>query len=53
MQLIKELHREHSNVDGLVVLLDTCYAGVGAADAAAKWVTELRGTLRFEVLKQP
>jgi Tetratricopeptide repeat/NACHT domain len=50
VQLIKELHRKDSNVDGLVVLLDACYAGVGAADAAAKWVTELAGTLRFEFL---
>jgi hypothetical protein len=50
IQLIKELHREHSDVDGLVVLLDTCYSGVAAAGAAAHWVRELGGTLRFEVL---
>ena len=50
VQLIKELHRNYSNVDGLVVLLDACHSGVGAAGAAAKWVGELGGTLRFEVL---
>ena len=50
VQVIKELHCIYSNVDGLVVLLDACHAGVGAAGAAAKWVGELGGTLRFEVL---
>jgi hypothetical protein len=50
VQLIKEQHRRYSNVDGLMVLLDPCHAGVGAAEAAAKWVGELGGTLRFEVL---
>ena len=50
VQLIKELHGQHSHLDGLVVLLDTCYSGVAAAAAAGKWVGELAGTLRFEVL---
>ena len=50
VQLIKELHREHSFLDGLIVLIDTCYAGVAATGAAAKWVGELQGTLRFEML---
>jgi hypothetical protein len=50
IQLIKELHRKHSDVDGLVVLLDTCYSGLAASGAAAQWVKELGGTLRFEVL---
>src|SRR4051812_40873123 len=50
VQLFKEQHRKSSYVDGLVVLLDACFAGIAAADAAAKWVTELAGTLRFEVL---
>ncbi|WP_316227997.1 tetratricopeptide repeat protein [Bradyrhizobium sp. SZCCHNR3015] len=51
-QFIKELHRKHSYVDGLVVLLDACHAGVGAADAATRWVSELLGIgpLRFEFL---
>ncbi|MGH7965542.1 MAG: hypothetical protein ACRERD_27645, partial [Candidatus Binatia bacterium] len=40
----------HSNLDGLVVLLDTSFSGVAAAGAAAQWVSELAGTLRFEVL---
>jgi Tetratricopeptide repeat/NACHT domain len=50
VQLIKELHREHSYVDGLVVLLDTCYAGVAATGAATQWTRGLHGTLRFEML---
>ena len=50
VQLIKELHSLHSDLDGLVVLLDTCYSGVAAAAAADKWGSELEGTLRFEVL---
>jgi tetratricopeptide (TPR) repeat protein len=50
VHLIKELHRRHSDVDGLVVLLDSCYSGVAASGAAAQWVGALGGTLRFEVL---
>jgi hypothetical protein len=50
VQLITELHRRHSDVDGLVALLDCCYSGVAAAGAAARWVSALHGTLRFEVL---
>jgi hypothetical protein len=50
VQLVKELHRRHSFVDGLVVLLDCCYSGVAAAGAAAQWVGALGGRLRFEVL---
>jgi hypothetical protein len=44
------LHQIYSMVDGLVVLLDTCYSGVAAAGAANEWVNELRGELRFELL---
>jgi hypothetical protein len=50
VQLITELHRQHSLLDGLVLLLDTCYSGVAAAGAAARWVGGLSGTLRFEIL---
>jgi len=52
VQLIKELHGIHSNVDGLIVLLDACDSGVAAAGAAThwNWIGELMGTLRFEVL---
>ena len=32
-----------SGLDGLVVLIDTCSSGVGALEAAAKWVRELEG----------
>jgi hypothetical protein len=50
VQLVKELHRRHAGLDGLVVLLDSCSSGVGGAAAAAHWVQELAGSLRFEVL---
>ncbi len=50
IQLIKELHDENSNLDGLVVLLDTCNSGVAAAGASNRWVRELSGALRFEML---
>jgi tetratricopeptide (TPR) repeat protein len=50
VQRIKDLHGFHSNVDGLIVLLDTCYSGFAATEAAAQWVSELTDTLRFEVL---
>ncbi len=49
VQLVKEQHRLHP-VDGLVVLIDTCFSGVGALAAATYWVSELEGALRFEVL---
>ncbi len=49
VQLVKEQHRLHPG-DGLVVLIDTCFSGVGALAAATYWVSELEGDLRFEVL---
>src|SRR5271157_1313793 len=49
-QLIKTVLGVHSGLDGLVVLIDTCFAGAGALEAAAKWIWELEGALRFEVL---
>lgn len=50
VQLIRELYGRHSFVDGLVVLLDACYAGVAAAGAAARWVGKLGANSRFVVL---
>ena len=50
VQLVKEQHRLHPGLDGLVVLIDTCFSGVGALAAATYWVSELEGDLRFEVL---
>jgi len=50
VQLVKEQHRRHPGLDGLVVLIDTCSSGVGALAAATDWVSELEGDLRFEVL---
>ncbi len=50
VNLVKEQYRIHSNLDGLVALIDACYSGAGATDAAANWVRELSGTLRFELL---
>src|SRR5262249_23748084 len=50
VQRVKELYRVHSNVDGLVLLLDTCFSGVAAASAASEWVRDLVGKLRFQIL---
>ena len=49
-QLIKTVLGVHSGLDGLVVLIDTCFAGAARLEAAAKWIWELKGRLRFEVL---
>lgn len=50
-QRIKELLGEYSLVDGLVVLLDTCHAGIAAEQAAASWVKIVgQAGKRFEVL---
>ena len=35
VQRIKELYRVYSNIDGLILLLDTCSSGVAAASAAS------------------
>ncbi|HEY5870211.1 MAG TPA: tetratricopeptide repeat protein [Candidatus Tectomicrobia bacterium] len=50
VQLITEIHKVYSRLDGLVLLLDTCSSGVAAAGAAAQWVKGLSGTFRFEIL---
>jgi Tetratricopeptide repeat len=50
VQRVKELYRLHSSVDGMVLLLDTCYSGVAAKAAASAWVSELEGDLRFQLL---
>src|SRR5262249_55253446 len=50
VQRVQELFGHYSSVDGLVLLLDTCYSGVAAAAASSAWVRELEGRLRFEVL---
>ena len=50
-QVLKELLRDSSNLDGLIVLLDTCYAGIGASEAA-RWqeVGLGRHLRRYEIL---
>jgi hypothetical protein len=48
---IKELAKSTSgHLDGLCVLIDTCYSGVAGISAAHAWIAGLKGTLRFEVL---
>ncbi|UMP03838.1 FHA domain-containing protein [Amycolatopsis sp. EV170708-02-1] len=37
-QRIKELLGRHSMLDGLVILLDTCHAGIGARQAGQRWL---------------
>jgi hypothetical protein len=48
-QIIKQ-RPAHPYDDGLIVLLDACYSGEIAWDAAKYWVRSLEGRLRFEVL---
>jgi hypothetical protein len=48
--LIKGEHRIHSNLDGLLVLIDACFSGMGAINAATTLVRDLEGKLRFVVL---
>jgi hypothetical protein len=50
VQHIAELQPNHSNVDGLVVLVDACYSGQAAAAAARQWQSTLADDLRYEVL---
>ena len=49
--LIMETHDTTAGqVDGFGVLVDACYAGLAGQGAAQAWVSELEGTLRFEML---
>lgn len=50
-QRVLELLREHSSLDGLVLLVDACQSGVGAVQAADKWVRTIsKAGCRFEML---
>jgi hypothetical protein len=49
--LIMETHQiAAGQVAGLAVLVDACYSGLGGFSAAQAWISELKGTLRFEML---
>ncbi len=50
VELIDELYTNQPGIDGLVVLIDSCYAGVGAVGAARHWSDDLSWKRRFEVL---
>jgi hypothetical protein len=50
VQWVKEMHRRYTHVDGFVILLDACYAGDAAVEAAEKWVAELNTSKGFEFL---
>jgi NACHT domain/Tetratricopeptide repeat len=50
VQLIKESYRRYSFIDGLIVLVDTCYSGVAAMGAAQDWAAKLMFPTRFEIL---
>jgi hypothetical protein len=52
VELIDELYVNNPDaaIDGLVVLIDACYSGFGAAGAAKHWADDLSRTRRFEVL---
>ena len=50
-QRLLELLREYDQLDGLVLLVDTCHAAVGAFQAGAEWPqTVAQSGGRFEVL---
>jgi hypothetical protein len=50
-QRVRELLAEHSMLDGLVLLLDTCHAGIAAQQAAGRWIKIVsQAKRRFEVL---
>ncbi|MET0235901.1 MAG: AAA family ATPase [Kibdelosporangium sp.] len=50
-QRVRELLAEHSMLDGLVLLLDTCHAGIAAQQAAGRWIKIVsQAGRRFEVL---
>jgi hypothetical protein len=53
INLILETHLNApapGQIDGLGVLLDTCQSGRAGMAAAEAWVTDLEGTLRFDML---
>ncbi|MCE7001747.1 tetratricopeptide repeat protein [Kibdelosporangium philippinense] len=50
-QRIRELLGQHSLLDGLVLLLDTCHAGIAAQQAGDRWIQIVgQAGRRFEVL---
>jgi hypothetical protein len=50
VQLLLEEYNEYSQVDGLVLLLDACFAGAAATGAASRWIHALQGQMRFQLL---
>ncbi|MFC0108181.1 caspase family protein [Kibdelosporangium aridum] len=50
-QRIRELLAQHSLLDGLVLLLDTCHAGIAAQQVGSRWIQIVgQAGRRFEVL---
>jgi hypothetical protein len=49
-QLVNELYHAHGSPDGLVVLVDACFAGGAAVGAADRWGAALGGRFRYELL---
>ncbi|MFM0003925.1 caspase family protein [Paraburkholderia dipogonis] len=51
ISLIQETHRnEEEAPEGLGVLVDACFSGLGGFDAARRWTKGLDGTLCFEMI---
>jgi hypothetical protein len=51
VQVIREEFQDHCEVDGLVVLLDACFAGAAIRDVASRWVQQRTSReLTFELL---
>ena len=49
VNLVKGLRRRYET-DGLVMLVDTCYSGIGAVAAGKAWPSMSLGEFRFEFL---
>jgi hypothetical protein len=50
VQILKESYRQNSFIDGLIVLVDTCHAGVAAMAAAEALAHKVKFRTRFEML---
>lgn len=50
VQIIRDLYGRYSGLDGLVVLLDTCHAGLAAIDAPARWLDRAGWNFRYVLL---
>jgi tetratricopeptide (TPR) repeat protein len=50
VQILKESYRQNSFIDGLIVLVDTCHAGVAAMAAAEHLARRVKFSTRCEIM---